>query len=108
MDPKGPRDPFSRPEVQWGFGCLMGLTAVTGLLILLLLVAYVLQPPTWLQILLGVGLTVGGAIFAWLVASALGQSRSSNDPARRSVDPGSNDPGTSSRDEDAGSEGRAR
>ena len=75
MDNNEREDPFSRPEIRWGLGCLLGLTAVAGVLILVFLVAIALQPPAWVQVLLGIGLTIGGAIFAWLVASALGQSR---------------------------------
>jgi phosphate/sulfate permease len=46
---------------------------MVGLLILLLLLAVALSPPIWVQVLLGVGLALGGAAFAWLVATALGQ-----------------------------------
>jgi hypothetical protein len=61
------------PEVRWTVGCLVAGAATTGALILLLLAAYALQPPVWLQIALGVGLALGGALFAGLVASALKQ-----------------------------------
>lgn len=64
-----------RPEVRWGLGCLVAAAAVVGGLILTLLVAIALQPPAWIQVVLGIGLAVGGAILAWLVASALGQAR---------------------------------
>jgi hypothetical protein len=65
-----------RPELRWTLGCLVGAAALTGSLILALLVALALQPPTWIQVVVGVGLAAGGAVLAWLVASALGQSRS--------------------------------
>jgi positive regulator of sigma E activity len=59
---------------------------MTGSLILILLVAIVLQPPIWLQVTIGIGLTIGGAVFAWLLATALSRSRSQrtkSDPRRR-------------------------
>ena len=68
------KDPMKRPEVRWTFGCLVAAFATVGLLILFLVVAFALEPPTWIGILLGIGLVAGGALLAWLVASALGQS----------------------------------
>jgi uncharacterized membrane protein len=59
---------------------------MTGSLILILLVAIVLQPPTWLQVAIGISLTIGGAVFAWLLATVLARSRSQrtkSDPRRR-------------------------
>jgi hypothetical protein len=64
-----------RSELRWTVGCLVGAAAVVGALILVLLVTLALQPPEWLQVAVGVGLVAGGAALAWLVASALGQSR---------------------------------
>lgn len=60
------------PEVRWTVGCLVGAVSIVGLLILVLLVAVVLSPPTWIQVVLGVALALGGVAFAWLVATALG------------------------------------
>jgi phosphate/sulfate permease len=68
-----------RPEVRWTLGCLVAAAAVAGLGILVLLVAIALQPPPWVQVLIGVALAGGGAFLAWLVASALGQSRARRD-----------------------------
>lgn len=64
-------------EVRWTVGCLVASLATVGVLILVALVAIALSPPTWVQVVLGVGLAVGGAVFAWLIASALGQRRRS-------------------------------
>jgi phosphate/sulfate permease len=64
-----------RSELRWTVGCLVGAAAVVGALILVLLVTLALQPPEWVQVVVGVGLVAGGAALAWLVASALGQSR---------------------------------
>lgn len=63
------------PEVSWGVGCLVGALSTVGVLILVALVAIALSPPTWVQVVLGVVLAVGGAVFAWLIATALGQRR---------------------------------
>ena len=51
----------------------MSAAALVGLLVLVFLVAIALEPPAWIQVLFGIGLAVGGAIFAWLIASALDQ-----------------------------------
>ncbi|HEX2240600.1 MAG TPA: hypothetical protein VHJ82_05615 [Actinomycetota bacterium] len=58
-------------EARWTLGCLVASVALTGLLILVLLVAIAISPPVWIQVLLGVGLALGGALLAWLVATAL-------------------------------------
>ena len=76
-------DAAMRPEVRWTVGCLVAAAAVAGLGILVLLVAIALQPPAWAQVLIGVALAGGGAFLAWLVASALGQSRARRDRERR-------------------------
>ncbi len=73
-----------RPEVRWTLGCLIAFVALTGSLILVLLIAIALQPPAWVQVVLGVGLASGGALLAWLVAAALGQSRERDALARES------------------------
>jgi phosphate/sulfate permease len=71
------------PEIRWTVGCLVGAVSIVGLLILVLLVAIALSPPAWVQVLLGVGLALGGAAFTWLVATALGQK----DPGSRHLSP---------------------
>ncbi len=69
-------DPLDGPEVRWGVGWLLGGVAVGGTLILVLLVAIALNPPTWVQVLLAVGLTLGGGMLSWLIATSLAESRS--------------------------------
>ena len=69
--PSNPRDPFERAEVRWGVGCLLGMSALVGLMIITLLVSFALSPPTWVQILMGIGLVAAGAALTWLVAAAL-------------------------------------
>jgi threonine/homoserine/homoserine lactone efflux protein len=65
-----------RPEVKWGVGCLVAASAMVGLVILLMYVAFTFELEVWAQIAVGVGLTFGGGLLSWLVVSALGQSRS--------------------------------
>lgn len=77
-------DPTIRPEVRWGLGCLVGAVALLGLLILIMLVAFVLSPPKWLQVLIGVLLALGGLAFAWLVASSLGRGERERETPTRS------------------------
>jgi len=43
---------------------------------LVLLVAIALNPPTWVQVLLAIGLTVGGGTLSWLIANSIAESRS--------------------------------
>lgn len=57
---------------------MVAALSTVGLLILVALIAIALEPPTWMQVVLGAGLAVGGAVFAWLIASALGQRRERN------------------------------
>lgn len=71
-----PSDDRVTSEIHWGLGCLVAAAAMVGLLILTLLVALAFQPPQWVQVLLGIGLALGGAALAWLVASSLGRARS--------------------------------
>ena len=65
-----------RPELSWTLGCLVAAAALVGVLILVLLVTLALQPPEWVQVVAGVALVGGGALLTWLIASALGRSRS--------------------------------
>jgi membrane protein implicated in regulation of membrane protease activity len=71
--PTEDRDGSMRPEMRWTIGILVGLSAMVGLMILVVLVSLALEPPPWLQILMGVVLVAVGCILAWLVAAALGE-----------------------------------
>jgi hypothetical protein len=62
-------------EARWGIGCLVAAAALIGSLALVFVIAFVLEPPEWVQVLLGIGLVLEGALLAWLVASALGRTR---------------------------------
>jgi len=60
-------------EMRWVIGVVVGLTAMVGLMILVALVSIALEPPAWLQIVMGVVLVAVACLLTWLVASALGQ-----------------------------------
>jgi hypothetical protein len=66
------KDESLSPEVRWGLGCLVAFAAIVGSLVLVFLISFALEPPAWLQVAIGVGLVSGGAVLAWLVATALG------------------------------------
>ena len=65
--------------VQWGVGCLVGAVALIGVVLLSALIAFALQPPTWVQIVIGVVLALGGVLLTWLVAAAWGRARAEED-----------------------------
>lgn len=69
-----------RPEVRWTIGIVVGLTAMVGLMILVVLVSLALEPAAWVQILMGVVLVAVACVLAWLVASALGERDRRNQP----------------------------
>ena len=56
--------------IRWGVGCAVGAAAMIGVAILVFLVALALQPPTWVQVVLGIVLAIGATVLAWLVARA--------------------------------------
>ena len=59
---------------QWFVGAGVAAIALLGLLILVAAILIALQPPSWAQVAIGIGLTLGAAAFAWLIASALRSS----------------------------------
>lgn len=67
------RDGPMSPEMRWVIGVIVGLTATIGLMILVAVVSFALEPPAWLQIVVGIILVGVGCLLSWLVASALGQ-----------------------------------
>ena len=78
---KAPEGPPREAAVQWGVGCLVGGAALVGVVLLSALIAFAVQPPAWVQIVIGVVLALGGVLLTWLVATAWG--RSSKDQPRR-------------------------
>jgi hypothetical protein len=93
---KQPSQPPGNPDVVgWGVGCLVASAATLGVVILVFIVAVALQPPVWVQIAIGVALAIGATVLAWLVASAVGQSKAdrktdSGEPQLRPVDDSDN------------------
>lgn len=74
LSDRGPRDaPESVDVMRWIAAGIVAAAALLGLVVLVAIVAYALQPPGWLQMLLGIVMAAGAAIFAWLLASALGK-----------------------------------
>ena len=66
-----PSRAVSDSMVRWGFASFVAAVALAGFLILAAVIAVALEPPGWLQLVLGVLLAVGSAALAWLVASAI-------------------------------------
>jgi uncharacterized membrane protein YqjE len=75
------REPKDDGLKSWGVAVLVASAALIGLVILVLVVAFALQPPAWAQILVGVLIVVGAVSFAWLLQAALRSSR--DDESRR-------------------------
>ncbi|HYP22118.1 MAG TPA: hypothetical protein VEV43_00945 [Actinomycetota bacterium] len=71
----GERAPAGAPEsddvVRWVTAGIVAAAALLGLAVLVTIVVYALQPPGWLQTVLGLVMAAGAVVFAWLLASAL-------------------------------------
>ncbi|MDQ4124486.1 MAG: hypothetical protein M3134_02650 [Actinomycetota bacterium] len=69
------RAPAGAPEpddvVRWVTAGIVAAAALLGLAVLVTIVVYALQPPGWLQTVLGLAMAAGAVFFAWLLASAL-------------------------------------
>ena len=104
-DRRGRPDEMS-PEARWGLGCLVGATALAGVLILVIAVQILLtlewNPPTWVQVTLGVVMAVGGSLFAWLLASALARGTRGDTSAVRRLPTSRRAPELSDTDEAGG------
>jgi hypothetical protein len=68
---EGPGEDSGGQVVPWLLAALVAGAALTGGVILLSLVTFALQPSPAVQTVVGVGVALGTAVFAWLVASAL-------------------------------------
>jgi hypothetical protein len=60
---------------RWVAAFLIAGAALLGVLILAAILAFALNPPTWLQVVLGLVLVAGAVGLAWLVFSALSSPR---------------------------------
>lgn len=90
MDGNSSRETTTQEEpdlFRWFVALAVGGAATIGVVILVFLVSLALQPPPWVQVVLGVVLAVGAAIFTWLVAKAWPSRESSRErpdrPERR-------------------------
>lgn len=63
--------PESDDVVRWVAAGIVAAAALLGLVVLVTIVVYALQPPGWLQTILGLAMAAGAVFFAWLLASAL-------------------------------------
>ena len=64
-------EPQSEDVMRWAAAGIVAGAALLGLVVLVAIIVYALQPPGWLQMVLGVAMATGAAFFAWLLASAL-------------------------------------
>lgn len=64
-------EPQSEDVMRWVAAGIVAAAALLGLVVLVAMIVYALQPPGWLQMVLGVVMAAGAAFFAWLLASAL-------------------------------------
>ena len=60
---------------RWVVAFLIAGAALMGLLILVAILAFALNPPAWVQIVLGLVLAAGAVGLAWLVFKALNSPR---------------------------------
>lgn len=63
--------PQSDDVMRWVAAGIVAAAALLGLVVLVAMIAYALQPPGWVQMVLGVVMAAGAVVFAWLLASAL-------------------------------------
>jgi hypothetical protein len=68
-------DPLEHPEVRWGVGCLLGSAALVGLMVITAVIVFAFEPPAWVQVLLGLGITAGGVGLGLLVVKAIESSK---------------------------------
>lgn len=65
--------PNSREVVSWAVAAFLAGAALIGVLALVVVVIFAIgdEVPGWITLLLGGGLALGAAIFAWILAKAL-------------------------------------
>ncbi len=75
-----PDDGLAGNMIRWSLAGVVATAALIGLLVLVTIVVVVLQPPGWLQLVLGAVLAFGAAALAWLIAAALGSDSEESRP----------------------------
>lgn len=66
-----PGAPEPDEVMRWITAGVVAAAALLGLVVLVAIASLALQPPGWVQVILGVLMAAGAVVFAWLVASAL-------------------------------------
>ena len=74
-----PGTPEPDEVMRWVTAAFVAAAALLGLVVLVAIIAFALQPPGWVQMLLGIAMAGGAVFFAWLVASALRKDDSGTD-----------------------------
>jgi sugar phosphate permease len=83
MERKSGMEPeITREMTRWLIAAGIAAVALMGLFTLLAAIVFFIDLPGWVQAAGGVTVAVGTAAFAWLVASALGSSRSESGESR--------------------------
>lgn len=77
--------PESDDVMRWVAAGIVAAAALLGLVVLVAMIAYALQPPGWVQTVLGIVMAAGAVFFAWLLATALRKDDAENarSPRRR-------------------------
>ncbi|MFN2593830.1 MAG: hypothetical protein ABR579_02945 [Actinomycetota bacterium] len=86
-----------RAETRWAISIAVGVLSLVGMLILVVLVSLALEPPTWVQILLGIGLVAGSLFMTFLVSTALSRDERTEQRASLRVERSTSDPLASDR-----------
>ena len=68
---RGAAVPEPDDVMRWVTAGIVAAAALLGLAVLAVYIVFALEPPGWLQVVLGVGMVAGAVFFAWLLASAL-------------------------------------
>jgi hypothetical protein len=75
--------PETDDVMRWVAAGIVAAAALLGLVVLVAMIFYALQPPGWLQITLGVVMVGGTVFFAWLLASAFRKDDADRGAGRR-------------------------
>jgi ABC-type Na+ efflux pump permease subunit len=86
--PRPVPDPASaapEPEdlVRWVTAGIVAAAALLGFAVLAAILAFMLEPPGWVQTILGLAMVAAAVFFAWLLASALRKDDGDQAASRR-------------------------
>ncbi|MDQ3915036.1 MAG: hypothetical protein M3323_06840 [Actinomycetota bacterium] len=57
--------------MRWATAAFLAAAALLGLVVLVAILTFALEPPAWVQMVMGVAMAAGAVFFWWLVTSAL-------------------------------------